>query len=306
MKHLYWVVLITVGIFFYGCNDDDAGSILSVSQTDIQLEASGSTQQIQIETNVMFWQVAGNPNWVTVARDSCFLRIGADNNPTREPRKAKIAIVAGDKHVSLNIYQEKSIRAVGEYYPDAINPIGVIFSLSDGGVHGKVLSFKEWNERWGPNTEAHTDARDLYNGKMNTSRIIQAHKDQADFETAYPVFWWLHHEMNHDDLNGIWYYPSYYELLELYTALTGNKFSVPPLTNTTPSYAHNAVVKEKFNEILTEKGGTPISYGNSAFYWSSTEYDLRQGYIIGFINNLAFSNFYGKTDRLYARPICAF
>ena len=208
MKNVFiFLFIVTWGLLPLACSDDHEGSVLKLSQTEIALSAAGERHQIQVETDELLWQLSGKSDWVILERDSCFLRVSADNNPTREVRSASFAVVAGKEHVSLQITQQGSVRAVGEYYPDATNPVGVIYSLSDGGNHGKVISFDEITGFCGPTEEANLGARDLFDGKSNTQAMLNAHKDKPDFQSAYSVFWWLLNEKNGGDVNGGWYIP---------------------------------------------------------------------------------------------------
>ena len=94
-----------------------------------------------------------------------------ESNQVRSERNAKIVIVADNKYVRINVSQAASTRAVGEPYPDETNPIGIIYKVLDGGKHGKILSFDEFNGKWGLNSN--TGIRSLEDGKSN--KIGRAH-----------------------------------------------------------------------------------------------------------------------------------
>ncbi|GHT61401.1 hypothetical protein AGMMS50239_12260 [Bacteroidia bacterium] len=299
--------IVACGLLCFACSENVEESVLNLSVTDIHLDASGTEQQIKVETNEILWQISGNPDWISIKRDSCFLIISADNNPTRESRSAKIAVVAGDKHVRVDVSQAEGLRALGELYPDAINPVGVIFKLMDGGKHGKVIGFNETVGVWGPRGEPHLDARDLYNGRKNTLTVLGTRKDQPNFQTDYPVFYWLLNEINGGDMNGMWYIPAYYELLEMHAVVTGNKLVIPAtLTNSNPVYIHNSVVRDYFNNQIMAYGGVPFSFTNKV-HFSSSEYDLNQARCVMFANNILFTNLSAKSElNVLFRPILEF
>ena len=140
MRKIIFIGMI-IGIFIYACEKDD--SYLELSETEIQLDAAGAEQYIQVNTNAITWQISSSSDWVIAERDSCFLVIKAESNQVRSERNAKIVIVADNKYVRINVSQAASTRAVGEPYPDETNPIGIIYKVLDGGKHGKILSFDE-------------------------------------------------------------------------------------------------------------------------------------------------------------------
>lgn len=139
--------------------------------------------------------------------------------------------------------------AIGDLYPDAENPIGVVFQISNGGVNGKILSLtQEANKAWGP-ADVMTDATDSSDGLANM-RIIQAL--DPDF-SDYPAFA-AAHALNGSSANyaagstGVWYLPARGEWEKVYfnwwySDQNGN------------------------NQILTKAGGTALS----TKYWSSTD-----------------------------------
>ena len=138
--------------------------------------------------------------------------------------------------------------AIGDLYPDAENPIGVVFQISNGGVNGKILSLtQEANKAWGP-ADVMTDATDNSDGLANM-RIIQAL--DPDF-SDYPAFA-AAHALNGSSANyaasstGVWYLPARVEWEKVYFWW----YSDP-----------NGI-----NQILTNAGGTALS----TKYWSSTD-----------------------------------
>jgi hypothetical protein len=308
MKNLFITIsIIACGLLCFACSEDLEESVLNLSVTDIHLDASGTEQKIAVETNEVLWQISGNPNWINIKKDSCFLIISADNNPTREPRSAKLAVVAGNKHVRIEVSQAEGLRALGELYPDAANPVGIIFKLTDGGKHGKVIGFTETIATFGPRGETNMEARDLSNGKKNTLAILNARKDQPDFQTNYPAFYWLLNEVNGGDVNGQWYIPAYHELVEMHAVVTGNKYAIPAtVPSLNPAFIHNSTVRDFYQNLFVTSGGTPFTFTNTV-HFSSTEYDLNQVRDVMFVNNFQFTTLYQKTElNVHFRPILEF
>jgi hypothetical protein len=280
MKKIILFVLIP-GLFLISCKEEENGKYLEVSANEISLDAAGTEQQITVQTNEFIWQLTGETDWVKIDRDSCFLLISAPSNPTRSPRTAKVVIVAGDRFERLLITQAGSSRMVGDPYPNEENPTGIIYKMTSGGEHGKVISLDYLTTAlWGPTDELNNPgARSYSDGKSNTRYLIEAHKDQPDFETTHPIFSWIY-EKNGRNLDGGWYLPSYYELRELQALLTGATFDIPA---TAPSIinqavSHNIQVREQFNFWIRDWGGTPVEYG--VIYWSSTEYSVTQADVV--------------------------
>ncbi|MFR4039615.1 MAG: BACON domain-containing protein [Butyricimonas faecalis] len=107
MRKIIFIGMI-IGIFISACEKDD--SYLELSETEIQLDAAGAEQYIQVNTNAITWQISSSSDWVIAERDSCFLVIKAGSNQVRSERNAKVVIVADNKYVRINISQAASTR----------------------------------------------------------------------------------------------------------------------------------------------------------------------------------------------------
>ena len=126
-------------------------------------------------------------------------------------------------------FEAATLYSVGDYYPDADDAStaeGIVFSVSDGGLHGLVISAREYRGAYGPqiseNNLGNTAMReDPVDGKLATSTLISMHKDEAGFETNYPGFHWLLNTMNGGDVDGDWYVPTRVEIAELYCVMCG-------------------------------------------------------------------------------------
>lgn len=124
---------------------------------------------------------------------------------------------------------------VGDYYNDGTKE-GIVFQVSDDGMHGKIVSLIDHRDIWAVSaaSENATGATSTVDGMDNLERI----KKQPDWETNYPAFAWC------ASLGSSWYLPAVDELLLIYEN------------------------KSIINRMLNEKG-----YGEVVddLYWSSTE-----------------------------------
>lgn len=116
---------------------------------------------------------------------------------------------------------------------------GVVFEVTDGGKHGKMVSVKgSSNElQWSSDSNEQRrliGADNEYNGAYNMAKVKQI----ADWRYKYPAFAWC------ADLGDGWYLPAKAELLSIYRN------------------------KDIINKAISSRGGKYLPY-----YWSSTEYD---------------------------------
>lgn len=166
--------------------------------------------------------------------------------------------------VMEDVPEEPVVYSVGDYWPDPSADVsdpeqvaeiqGVVFSVSEDGLHGKIVSLAEGSGlKWNTTGEAdNTD--DAADGKVNFD-IIKA-KD-PEF-AAYPAFAWC------ASLGGGWYIPAMEEVAELRSA-----------------WGASQEQKDAFNARLEAAGGVPLSATKyvaardkemAAYYYSSTEY----------------------------------
>lgn len=110
------------------------------------------------------------------------------------------------KYIMGEIYsfttKDVSSYAIGDLYPDAINPEGVVFDVSDGGLHGKIVSLDEVSDmRWSYDITWMSNCSDANDGSLN-----KMSRSRSGLAT-----WCYDHGEG-------WYCPARYEL----TRLSGN------------------------------------------------------------------------------------
>lgn len=188
--------------------------------------------------------------------------------------------------------------ALGELYPDAQKPIGVVFWLdaSDAsydsttlrGTKGKIVSLnEETSKTWCPNNMSPTGATDSENGLANMRTV----KAQGNTFANYPAFE-AAYNLNPsttdyaDGSTGVWYLPARNELIAVYTWWNANGAGRVPN-----------------NKIIQDAGGVDIQ----GSYWSSSEVnDGRACFCIDFTNSGFYYNGFLKSYEKSVRCISAF
>ena len=301
-KIIYWGFVLVFGLFAVACSDDD-GTMLEVSTEQIALDASGTEFRLEVQTNSRLWSATSTVDWIMTERDSIYLVIKATSNPTKQPRSGKLYLVADDQYVRLLVSQEGSIRELGDPYPDAENPIGIIWKMTDGGKHGKILALDSDTLRWAGSgvSVAHSSGCRTTSGLANTKFMIEKYMNEERFDTLYPAFHYIHTVKNKGDIDGGWYLPSYDELWELYYTLCGKVYTSLPAA--TAYIRHDLEVRERFNYWLQQAGGVPVLYDDG--YWSSTEHSNTNAKAVLFKNGGSWGNSYfsGKNITYRVRAI---
>jgi hypothetical protein len=134
------------------------------------------------------------------------------------------------------------LYAIGDIYyaADGATPVGIVYAVSSGGVHGKALSLAETDLAWST-VSVVTGATDFSNGAVNQAKI--ATLSPAD----YPAFTWA------ASLGVGWYLPSEDELGEIY------------------------LKKTDINAALTNKQPLATQLVKT-LYWSSSEAEADKAY----------------------------
>ena len=179
------------------------------------------------------------------------------------------AQIAQEQFVADSIAEQEMINSgkgrngiyqVGDYY-DCNGIRGVVFEVSDGGRHGKIVSLDETQTCWCTTSQYDknitTGASSDWNGKSNTDKIL-SRSDRDE----YRAFVWCRNKGSN------WYLPSKEELLTMYRN------------------------KEKINATLSKHGGTTLD----GWYWPSTEYSGWTAWPVYMADDIA-STYYFNTNK---------
>jgi len=145
--------------------------------------------------------------------------------------------------------------AVGDYWPDSKNPVGVVFVITDkDGYHGKIVGMSTTKVQWDKYSIFCTDyGYNSSDGSKNRGPVY------SDINTAYS---WCK-----DYGDGSWYLPSTGEL--------------------------KILSRNWFNDIRIKVGHTYIDTSGN-YFWSSTQYDKNNAYIVSLITG---SSSYNSKDQ---------
>ena len=160
---------------------------------------------------------------------------------------------------------------VGDFYSEG-GVMGIVYKVSDGGVHGMIISLNEAECAWGDTIL--TQANDTMDAVKNMNII----KQMDHWQQRFPAFYWC----DRKNTNGItgWCLPSKHDWEEILE----NRFLI--------------------DETLIDIGAQSI-LGKT--YWSSTEYSTHEAYHVDFI--LAEMQYYAlklNQKSIYVRAISPF
>ena len=209
---------------------------------------------------------------------------------TSEPRAFAASFLVRFPVLDYSVAAGKTY-AIGDYWPDEENAEGIVFSISDGGLHGKVISIYEKNAKWGPQiSEAQAGVAGMReepeDGKLITKSLIEKYKDTDTFATDYPCFEWIYSTMNKGDVDGPWYAPVRQEVAEWAVVMSGFDWDEVnaswktdtggpgycqdklPISNWTDQTAQDA--RKAFNEKVKAVGGNEINlWGKYCSTWEN-------------------------------------
>ena len=206
---------------------------------------------------------------VEVDSNKISFRLTINNTPT---------VAANTSATTLSpqlIAPEVKTYKVGDYYNDGKKE-GVVFWVTDGGKHGKILSLTELWCQWTSDDYEQKrliGADDKYNGANNMAKVKQV----LGWESKYPAFKWC------ADMGEGWYLPAIEEL-KMFTL---------------NEHVNNAV-----NRTLAQHSGTEVK----EHYWSSSEGGYWRKWGSAWFVNMYNGGTYNlsKDYSFYARAVSAF
>ena len=172
---------------------------------------------------------------------------------------------------------------VGDYYNDGKKE-GVVFKVSAGGKHGKIVSMTQSGKKLLWSSDKYEQDRLIgANSKTDGAYNMQIVKKIAGWQTKYPAFKWC------ADLGEGWYLPAIEEL---------------------KTFTLNDSINDAVNRTLAEKGGTKLNNrGEAGWYLSSTEdnsNEFRNKFCVWGVNGRGSTGHYYKSGNPYVRAVSAF
>ena len=209
---------------------------------------------------------------------------------------ATITAQAGDKTATCEVTVGAVSYSIGDYYPNATNPEGVVFWVKPGssGAHGKVVALNETHvSKWGIDNDEQAagvaNIRSFTDGATATKNMIAKYKSSGTFNNDYPAFFYIYNTVNSGNENGAWYLPARDELKMLYAGYSGKIYEsiTDWTTGTMPGYdsPECAAARAAFNTKLTAKSGMAIGSGENSVNWwylSSSEINASRSYSFTF------------------------
>lgn len=157
---------------------------------------------------------------------------------------------------------------VGDLYLEG-DVLGVVFEVTHGGMHGKIVSVDEEKMQWCDDSvyEIATYATNEYDGAVNTAKLM----NRYDADKYYAAYWCANYG------NG-WYMPAKKELEKIYQNMS------------------------KINSTLSKYGYSQLKI----WYWSSTESVVGEfcAWRVGMYYGSPYTR--SKGDYGYVRAVSAF
>ena len=202
------IVLLFSAAVLTACKEKES---IAIDVTSKEVSGYGDTVVVQVKSNTT-WTVISDKPWATPSLVSSkgdeTVYIVIAPNATGVRNEATVTFKIDEASAKLTIYREAaSVIAykIGDLYPNAENPIGMVYEIVGMGIQGKIISFDEIKSiAWGSGISP-TQATDMDYGAMNfqTVKILNKTLDQ------FPAFAWCE---SHSKNGRVWYLPACNEL----------------------------------------------------------------------------------------------
>lgn len=213
--------------------------------------------------------------------DAAFtVAVGGTETMVQKTTAAKTFAASTVVRLPVVAYQ-RNLYQIADYWPNDDAPVGIVFSVSEGGLHGKMLSLTEQAGNWGAQiSEAGAGVAGMRvepeNSRLVTRSLIDKYKGESTFADTYKEFYWIYNTLNNGDLDGEWYAPSRPELAELCAAMSGLDWAeVKTAWNYTadkvvmPGWSETAAARTAFKQKVEAKGTTLNLYGRLSSTWEN-------------------------------------
>lgn len=250
MKKNFSLMWICVTMIFVSCQKDDpVVSVENISLNKNTLSLDAGKSEMLVAT--VMPANAGNKSVTWSSDNKAVADVDARGVVTAKADGTAVITVTSvgnsAKKASCTVtVTTPVIYAVGDLYPDATSPAGVVFTISDGGVHGKVVSLDQTTDINWTDAKAWRSANALPSG-MN------------------------------------WTIPTKVELQYLWCAYNGAAPVTWDGGNEPPCPDANGTAQAAFNKIMTDAGGISFS---GIYYWSSDQGDTGEAWVVGFVSGL--------------------
>lgn len=97
------------------------------------------------------------------------------------------------------------VYTIGSLYPNATAPIGVVFGISDDGLHGGIISLDQEETAWSLSDESHGN-NSVEDGQKNMDAITAYIAKHSSPAGSFPAYEWCKNKGEG------WYIPALYEL----------------------------------------------------------------------------------------------
>ena len=156
--------------------------------------------------------------------------VGCGGNSNKENNSNK----ANNESEDTQLKETSGPYKVGDLYFEG-DVLGVVFEVTHGGMHGKIVSVDEERMKWCDDSvyEIATYATNEYDGAVNTAKLM----NRYDADKYYAAYWCADYDYG-------WYMPAKKELEKIYQN------------------------KSKINSTLSKYGYSQLE---GSWYWSSTE-----------------------------------
>lgn len=161
MKYIYNLLLLLLIVFFFTSCNDDNGSLLIPSATQLTFGPSGGSQTLAIQSNTD-WTVTSNESWLSVfpssgsSNQTISVNVAISDNLLEREAKLVICTNDGEKMINVDIKVEGSLVKKGKYL-DVTNHLTRLYMGGKAGDKDSLLirsnmiwelKGPEWIEAW--------------------------------------------------------------------------------------------------------------------------------------------------------------
>lgn len=179
------------------------------------------------------------------------------------------------------------VYKVGDYYRKG-SAEGIVFEVDSTGRHGKIVSLKEEKVQWGT-YDKFFGMLSTSDGAINMSKIRSVKDELVEYSNGRGI-------IRYDWSDG---FPIF-----RFSSLLGSNWYIPAVEELVAISRVKAKINLTIERIAAERGEDPV-YIKNQYYWSSTEYDGSNAYLVLMGKGWAGS-YFGKSNWDYVRAVRTF